>query len=38
MQARVECWAKVEKERRLRDIDRRVAFVDKCVSDAMKAQ
>jgi hypothetical protein len=38
MQVRVDCWAKVEKERRLRDIDRRIAFVDKCVSDAMKAQ
>lgn len=38
-QARVECWMKVEKEQRnTRDIDRRIAFVDKCVSDFMKGQ
>jgi hypothetical protein len=34
-QARVVCWMKVE-EQKLRDIDRRIAFVDKCIADAMK--
>jgi hypothetical protein len=37
-QARVDCWMKVEQQKRLRDIDRRIAFVDKCVADAMKEQ
>jgi len=32
--ARVECWGKVEKQRNLRSIDARIAFVDKCVADA----
>jgi hypothetical protein len=36
--ARVDCWMKVEHQKVLRDIDRRIAFVDKCVADAMKAQ
>jgi hypothetical protein len=36
-QARVDCWAKVERAKIARDIDRRIAFVDKCVADAMKA-
>jgi hypothetical protein len=35
-QARVECWMKVESQRGIRDIDRRIAFVDKCVTDVMK--
>ena len=37
-QARVDCWARVERQGRIRDIDRRVAFVDKCVADEMKAK
>jgi hypothetical protein len=37
-QARVDCWMKVEHQKGLRDIDRRIAFVDKCVADAVKAQ
>ena len=36
-QVRVDCWMKVEHQKRLRDIDRRIAFVDKCVADAMNA-
>jgi hypothetical protein len=34
-QARVVCWMQVEQQK-LRDIDRRIAFVDKCIADAMK--
>jgi hypothetical protein len=34
-EARVDCWAKVEKQRGLRNIDGRIAFVDKCVADAL---
>lgn len=37
-QARVDCWMKVEQQRLVRDIDRRIAFVDKCVAQAMKGQ
>ena len=37
-QARVDCWMKVEHQKGLRNIDRRIAFVDKCVDDAVKAQ
>ena len=36
-QARVDCWAKVEQQKALRDIDRRIAFVDKCVAEITKA-
>jgi len=36
-QARVDCWAKVERQGRVRDIDRRIAFVDKCLADELKA-
>jgi hypothetical protein len=37
-QARVDCWMKVEQERSAaRNIDRRIALVDKCVADKMKA-
>jgi len=36
-QARVDCWAKVERQGRVRDIDRRIAFVDKCLADDLKA-
>jgi hypothetical protein len=35
-QARANCWMKVERERGLRDIDKRVAFVDRCVTDELK--
>jgi hypothetical protein len=37
-EARGLCWMKVEEQKMIRDIDRRVAFVDKCVADAMKAR
>lgn len=37
-QARVDCWMKVEQQKALRDIDRRIAFVDKCVADQIKAK
>jgi hypothetical protein len=37
-QARVDCWARVERQGRIRDIDRRVEFVDKCVADEMKTK
>jgi len=36
LQARADCWMKVERERGLRDIDRRIAFVEKCVADELK--
>ena len=36
-QARVDCWAKVERQGRVRDIDRRIAFVDKCLADELKS-
>jgi hypothetical protein len=36
IQARVDCWMKVEHQKGIRDIDRRIVFVDKCVADAMK--
>jgi hypothetical protein len=35
-QARVDCWMKLEHEKGVRDIDRRIVFVDKCVAEAMK--
>jgi hypothetical protein len=35
-QARVVCWMKVEEQKALRNIDRRIAFVDKCIADALK--
>jgi hypothetical protein len=34
-EARVECWGKVEQQRGLRGIDARIAFVDKCVAEAV---
>ena len=34
-QARADCWMKTEKAK-LRDVDARAAFVDKCVKDTMK--
>jgi hypothetical protein len=37
-QARVDCWMKVEHQKGLRNIDRRILFVDKCVADAVKAR
>lgn len=33
--ARADCWMKVEREK-IRDIDKRTTFVDKCVAQAMK--
>jgi hypothetical protein len=35
-QARADCWMKVEGDKRLRGIDQRSAFVDKCVAEQMK--
>jgi hypothetical protein len=34
-QARADCWMKTEKLK-MRDIDARAAFVDKCVTEVMK--
>jgi beta-lactamase class A len=37
-QARVDCWMRVEKDRSVaRNIDRRIALVDKCVAEKTKA-
>jgi hypothetical protein len=37
-QARVDCWMKVEQDRSTaRNIDRRIALVDKCVAERTKA-
>jgi len=36
IQARADCWMKVERDKGLRGIDQRSAFVDKCVADQMK--
>lgn len=37
-QARVDCWMRVEKDRSAaRNIDRRIALVDKCVAEKTKA-
>lgn len=36
-EAKVICWGKVEREKRLRSIDQRIAFVERCVADQMKA-
>jgi len=38
LQVRADCWMKVERERGLRDIDRRIAFVEKCVDGEMKGR
>jgi hypothetical protein len=38
MQARADCWMKVESQKALRGIDQRVTFVDKCVADQMKGK
>lgn len=35
-QARTDCWMKVEHDKIKRSIDQRIAFVDKCVAEAMK--
>ena len=38
IQARADCWMKVETQRGLRSIDQRTAFVDKCVAEQIKAK
>ena len=38
MQARVNCWAEVDKQRALRDIDSRIVWVDKCIADRTKVR
>ena len=35
--ARAQCWMKVEKEKHLRGIDQRVAYVDKCVAAQLRS-
>ena len=35
--ARANCWMQVEHQK-LRDLDRRIAFVDKCVADTMRGR
>jgi hypothetical protein len=37
-QARVDCWMKVEQQHFVRDIDKRIAFVDKCMAQATKGK
>jgi hypothetical protein len=34
-QARADCWMKADHQSGMRDIDRRIAFVDKCVAGAV---
>jgi hypothetical protein len=36
-EAKVICWGKVEREKRIRSIDQRIVYVEKCVADQMKA-
>jgi hypothetical protein len=36
MQARADCWMKVETQKALRGIDQRVAYVDRCVAEQIK--
>jgi hypothetical protein len=38
LQARADCWMRVERERRMRDIDRRVAYVEKCVAGELNGK
>ena len=38
MQARADCWMKVESPKALRGIDQRVAYVDKCVAEQTRAK
>jgi hypothetical protein len=38
LQARTDCWMKVEHQKFARDVDKRAAFVDKCVKDKMKGK
>ena len=35
-QARADCWMKVERQKSVRGLDQRIAFVDKCVADQLK--
>jgi hypothetical protein len=37
IRARAKCWMQVEHQK-LRDLDRRIAFVDKCVADTMRGR
>ncbi len=38
MQARTDCWSEVDKQRALRTIDTRMAWVEKCIADRTKAR
>ena len=38
MQARTNCWMEVDKQRALRTIDTRMAWVEKCIADRTKAR
>jgi hypothetical protein len=36
IQARADCWMKVETQRALKGIDQRIAYVDKCVANELR--
>ena len=36
VQARAQCWMKVEGQKALRGLDQRIGFVDKCVAETIK--
>jgi hypothetical protein len=36
IQARADCWMKVETQRGLKGIDQRIGFVDKCVANELR--
>jgi len=36
IQARADCWMKVETQRALKGIDQRIGFVDKCVANELR--
>ena len=36
IQARADCWMKVESQRGLKGIDQRIAYVDKCVAGELR--
>jgi hypothetical protein len=38
VQARTDCWMAVEHQKSVRSLDQRIAYVDKCVADQMKAK
>jgi len=38
IQARTDCWMAVEHAKGVRDLDQRIAFVDKCVAEKTKSK